>query len=204
MKIGVQETFERLNNLAWEYRLGISTRGKGSVETSDEEHIYYGSVSYPTITSVLDRLNLAPHDVFVDLGCGKGRVVCCAAQRNVKEVIGIEYSKDLSDIAEKNSSKLRKRKAPINIVHSPVEDFDYAKGTVFYMFHPFGPATLQKVVSKLAAIHDRERRTLKMAYVWPMHESVLKQQRWLEELDRWEAHHPRSRGHHISFWKTRE
>lgn len=204
MNQGIRNVLERIHNLTWEYRLGIATRGKGSAETSDDEHVYYGSVQYPTIRSVLSRLSLKPNDVFVDLGCGKGRVVCCAAQQEVKEVIGIEYSRDLALLAEENSRKMKGRKSPIRIIHSPVEDFDYAEGTAFYMFHPFGPRTLQAVIAKLGAIHQRDRRPIRMAYVWPMHESVLRQQTWLMEFDRWEPQNPLSRGHLISFWKTAE
>ncbi len=186
----------------WEYRLGISTRGKGPEDPADEEHIYYGSVQYQTIHSVLGHLRLQPDDIFVDLGCGKGRVVCCAARHKVEEVIGIEYSDELAESAKRNSIGLRGRKSPISIVHAPVEDFDYNRGTVFYMFHPFGPVTLQRVMAKLATILERERRPMRLAYVWPMHESVLRGQHWLAEFDRWEPNDARSGGHRVSFWKT--
>lgn len=198
------QPFERLSNLAWEFRLGISTRGKGAVETDDKEHIYYGSISYSGIEAVLNRLLLTKDDVFVDLGCGKGRVVSLAARQIVKEVIGIEYSGELVALAEKNSRTLRGRRSPVRIVHASVDEFDYAQGTVFYVFHAFGPLTLDRVVTRLHAIYNAEHRSMRLAYVWPMHESILKQQDWLDEFDRWEPDNSKAQGHLVSFWRTRE
>ena len=58
-----------------------------------EQH-YYATVPYRAIFRILTFLSLKPSDVFVDLGCGKGRVVCCAATYDIAEAIGIEYVRE--------------------------------------------------------------------------------------------------------------
>lgn len=40
--------------------------------------------------------------VFVDIGCGKGRVVLVAAERKFKRVVGIDIAEELLDVARKN------------------------------------------------------------------------------------------------------
>src|SRR4051794_27662217 len=80
----------RLANLAWDRRLAISTRGVIPVAHEDSHH--YATMNYRTIWPILDHLALGPSDVFVDVGCGKGRVLCCAAHYPVGKVIGVDLS----------------------------------------------------------------------------------------------------------------
>ena len=47
----------------------------------------------------MNYLKLDANDVFVDLGCGKGRAVFLAAAQKLKKVIGVELRKELADIA---------------------------------------------------------------------------------------------------------
>ena len=77
----------RLNNLGWERRLGISTRGSVPVDFPDAHH--YAAMQYSSIFEVLRFLSLSSSDTFVDIGSGKGRVVCCAARHAVAKVVGI-------------------------------------------------------------------------------------------------------------------
>ncbi len=51
------------------------------------------------VDALLDLLNVGPEDVFVDLGCGDGRVVLEAAKRGAKAVC-IEVDRVLCNIAE--------------------------------------------------------------------------------------------------------
>src|SRR3954452_4600072 len=92
---------DRLNNLWWEYRLGISTRGRTPVNHPDSVH--YATMRYSTIWSVLNHLDLQPSDVFVDVGSGKGRVLCCAAYHDVRRVIGVDLSAELCKEASTNA-----------------------------------------------------------------------------------------------------
>jgi SAM-dependent methyltransferase len=49
----------------------------------------------------LDMLQLTPDDVFVDLGCGDGRVVAAALRRGVRRGIGIELDAELAGSARR-------------------------------------------------------------------------------------------------------
>jgi hypothetical protein len=55
----------------------------------------------------LDKLNVdAAQFTFVDFGSGKGRVLLIAAERPFREVFGIEFSRELHEIALENISRL--------------------------------------------------------------------------------------------------
>lgn len=68
-------------DMLWDYRLNIRTRGVFEVSTVGAFH--YATVSYTFIREILRSLFLKPTDVFVDLGCRKGRVVCLAERLNI-------------------------------------------------------------------------------------------------------------------------
>src|SRR5262245_33205644 len=85
----------RLQNLLWERRLGISTHGTVAVDHPDSSN--YSAMHYTSIRQVLRRLALESSDVFVDIGSGKGRVLCCAALYPLRAVVGVDLSAELNE-----------------------------------------------------------------------------------------------------------
>jgi precorrin-6B methylase 2 len=187
----------RASNLWWEFTLGISTRGIVAVEHADSVH--YGTMGYPTIRSILDHLALAASDVFVDIGSGKGRVLCCAALYGVKHVYGVDVSKQLCQVARTNAMKMRRRRAPISVAASPAGDFDYSDATVLFLFDPFGARTLEPLLDKVG----REARgSVRIAYANPTHDHVFERQAWLERTAHWDADEMGIE-HPVSFYRSR-
>jgi SAM-dependent methyltransferase len=179
--------FFRAESLFWENWLGIRTRATRtpSERSRDAEHKIYTPTIYRMIFQVLRRLPLKDSDVFVDLGCGKGRVVCCAAHLGAARVIGIEYVKEICEIADKNAELMRHRRSPITIKHGEAQDYDFTEGTVFYMYNAFGPNTLRTVLSKIEAGLQRNPREVRIAYVNPMYGLVIRERKWLERYAFW-------------------
>jgi predicted RNA methylase len=173
----------RFNNLYWERRLGISSRGTVDIENPDS--VYYATMDYSAISKVLQRLELQPFDVFVDIGCGKGRVLCCVALAHLRKAIGIDVSPELSAIARKNAQRLRGRHTPIAIYTGMAQDFDYSEGTVFFLFNPFGARTLDACLAKIHS--DVANRPVRIAYATPTHNAVFDKHDWLERYDDWES-----------------
>lgn len=199
----------RLENALYERRLKIRTHGLYNWSPGDwsaSEHLYYFATSYRRIFRILDSLRLGPSDTFIDLGCGKGRVACCAAFYPVREVIGIEDVQELCVEAEKNLQHLRGRRAEARILRCKAEAFDYSTGTAIYMFHPFGPQTLSAVLSRIEQGLRNNPRDLRIIYVNPVHESVLQETDWLQPYDRWPAERRlwTTITHPVSFWKLRD
>lgn len=158
-------TVTRFENMVWEMRLGISTRGIVDVDKPDACH--YATVDYRLIHAVLHRLALAPRDVLIDIGCGKGRVLCCAARMKVRQIVGVEYDSVLAEQARTNVARLRGRKSAVAVIHISAEDFDYHDATAIFMFNPFGPQTLDIVLSK---IERDTANALRLAFINPSSE----------------------------------
>lgn len=192
------ELVVRMNNLWSEQRLGISTRGV--TEIGHEDAVDYATMGYRTIWRVLRHLELGPVDVFVDIGCGRGRVLCCAARHPVEHVHGVDVSPELCEAARANAEHLRGRKAPITVRNTVAQDFDYSDATVLYMFDPFGPATLRQVLDKVRS--DRDEGDVRIAYANPTHEAVVDEQPWLEPAGRWGRDEDRIE-HSVAFYRSR-
>lgn len=174
----------KLRNWTTDFALGIRTTG--IVETRITDGCHASTVDYAIIASVLDRLHLGPEDVFVDIGCGKGRVVCVAARRKLAFVFGIELSSDMAVTASKNIERLRGRYSNAMIHQNDATGYDYSQITVAYLFHPFEANVLERVLTKIR--DDRKGRNFRCAFVnlSPAQEATfLRHQDWLTCISRW-------------------
>jgi SAM-dependent methyltransferase len=194
-----QALSDRLNNLWWERRLGVSTRGV--IPTDHPDSVHYATMGYSTVMTILRRLDLQPSDVFVDIGSGKGRVLCCAARRPVQQVLGVELSDILCRQARANAKRLRGRRAPIEVANTPAEQFDYSTATVLFLFDPFGAATLRPVLKRIG--EETRGHNLRLAYANPTHDSVFQEQSWLHERE-YLSRDDTGWEHDVAFYRSRD
>lgn len=173
----------KLYNYAYDALLGIST--SGIVPAERDNHIYYATVGYAYTIPVISRLGLTESDTFVDVGCGKGRVLCLAARHSIRQAIGVEYSGSLAATARRNADQLRGRVSPILVVCTAAENYDYSEATVLYFFNPFEAPLLDQVLGKIRT--DRARRPLRLAFVMESEAQrrVFTNHSWLSCYDRY-------------------
>jgi precorrin-6B methylase 2 len=196
-----------LHERYWERRFAADTRGWEPVTLIDG--MLYEATPYLLLLEIMRQLELGSNDVFVDLGCGKGRALTMAAQCNAGLVVGVEQSAGLLDIARRNLSNSGISDQRVKIVQGLAQEFDFDDTTVIFMFNPFGAKTLQEVVDCLHLSLRRKPRRLRIVYANPVHEKVLLATRWLENTSTWPAAafpehsfqplNPRM----VSFWQTR-
>jgi len=184
----------------WERSLGIDTKGVKDVNQPDANR--YATFAYSSILKIIDHLDPGPEDVFVDIGSGKGRVVCCAAMRPIKRVIGIDIDRDLCGIARENAGQMRARRSPIEIIESAAQQYDYKDCTKFFLFNSFGAATLQLVLQSISNSLTNNPRSIRFAYVNPMYERLLQELSFLECFDRWERRPWTGLKFDVSFWRS--
>jgi hypothetical protein len=68
---------------------------------------------------------------------------------------------------------------PIEIVHLDVTAFDPKQGSIFYMFNPFGGATMQHILDNIRASLITHPRDIRVLYNNSKHRAVLDMQDWL-------------------------
>ena len=97
------ETGKRLGNLLFER--GVDTAGHASsIEHLHPDRVWYQASGWSYLRRALPRSEVDQHDVFVDFGCGKGRVVYQAAHYPLRRVIGVEIAPELSEWRDRTSS----------------------------------------------------------------------------------------------------
>jgi SAM-dependent methyltransferase len=90
---------------------------------------------------------------FVDLGCGKGRVVIIGSEFPFQDIVGIELSPELARIAQSNVAKIHRQfpgRPPIRIIAGNALDNLLTNGKiVFYLYNPFGRELMSQLVHKI-------------------------------------------------------
>ncbi|MEY4939882.1 MAG: hypothetical protein RIQ93_1617 [Verrucomicrobiota bacterium] len=173
----------RLDDFCWERRLGVSTSGRRPVNFDDAQP--YEAVPYYLNFKLFERVGLRPNDVMVDLGSGEGRAVCAASLLPLKEVIGVEIDPELHAAAERNAGRVRGRRAPIRLICGSATEFNFAGVTALFLFNPFGPATMQKVLDRLHASIEADPREVRIVYVNAVCSHLFQATPWLELYDQW-------------------
>jgi SAM-dependent methyltransferase len=168
-----------IGNVLFERPAGIETAdivrlnelGLGARDRQD-----YHPTPWLTLKRVLSQHEVREDDVFIDFGCGKGRVVFQAAMYPFRRVIGVELVPDLADIARDNIrralSKLRCKH--VEIVTADVVNYEVPDDVTFvYFFDPFHGEIFSAVVQKLLASLRRRPRELTIIYFDPAEEQIL-------------------------------
>ena len=95
------------------------------------------------------------------------------------KVAGIEYDPKLAETARANAQQLRGRRSSIEILTGDAVDADYREGTVFWMFHPFGPETMREVLEKIRRTLEERPRRIQIAYVNCVYIAEFERLDWL-------------------------
>ncbi len=168
----------------------IDTVISGAMETASESSRFgdayvNGPVSYWILRSYLDCRSLGPEEVFYDIGCGHGRVLCLVARHRIKKCVGIELSAEFAEKARANAAALRGRVSPIEVRVGDAAAMDYSDGTTFYFGDPFGADTMRAVLQRIRESIAARPRAIRFIFVLPILErsdavrQVIKDSAWL-------------------------
>lgn len=158
----------------------------------------YESPDYWNLRKIAMQSKLSNEDVVYDIGAGKGRVLCVFARHHVKRCVGIELYEPLCEIARYNAQRLRGRRAPIEIRCQDAAKADYDDGTIYFMFNPFGPDTLQTVIHRIVASLEKHPRGVTIVYYNEQHGAILASSNVLRRVDEFRTFS----GVRVSFWSN--
>jgi SAM-dependent methyltransferase len=123
---------------------------------------------------ILSHLPIHPDVyVFVDLGCGKGLTLMLAARIGFKRIIGVEFASNVYQTALANLKKFQQRAGQIKqieIILGDAAEFEFPiEPLVIYLFNPFGPEVVVKVLANLSRSLSMHPRSCWIVYVNPRH-----------------------------------
>jgi cyclopropane fatty-acyl-phospholipid synthase-like methyltransferase len=168
----------------YDKKLGIDTSESYFCSSNDSASLYkdmhiHRPTPYDTLRLVVDYLKLKQDDIFVDFGCGKGRAVFFVAMQRLKKVIGVELDKRLVDIAGENLKNVKINNTPIEIVNADAAVFNIKDANIFFMFNPFGPKTVKKVIDNIKQSLTANPREIRIVYYNPDYKYLLDTEDWL-------------------------
>ena len=122
---------------------GIVSAAESDIEDADGCNRYQ-AVDPEFFAEAMAHLPIDPREyTFVDLGCGKGRALILAVEAGFRYVDGVELSPYLCSIARRNVGT----SFPGLIFNISAADAGfYKRPTVVFLYNPFGPEVLRKVL----------------------------------------------------------
>lgn len=113
-----------------------------------ESHGATGSQSapYPGLDIILGDIVLTREDSFIDIGCGKGRVIAYMVSRKFPcRITGIEINPDVASVAGRWTARLPN----VEIIEGDAFGLDYNDYTVLFMYRPMETFTFKMFVEFL-------------------------------------------------------
>ena len=168
----------------WDERLNIVTTGL-SASHADLNHNAYEPTPYSVLGRLVESGYVTPDSRWLDYGCGKGRVGFFLNRHTGCSVTGVEYNREIYDLAMKNHAAYEGEN--IRFVLANAETYEIGTETCFYFFNPFSVALLQSVLSRILRSYYENPRQMRLFFYYPSDEyrSVLMESDFifLEELD---------------------
>jgi histone methylation protein DOT1 len=152
-----------------------------SLEISSEnvQHgVYYEPTPTRVFRHIMRGLTIA-HErfTFCDLGSGLGRTLLLASDYPFHAIVGVEFSETLHRIAEENIRIYRSsrqkcfaiRSAWMDAAEWPIPD----EPTVFFLYNPFLPPVMTRVLTNIKESLDRAPREVVIVYYNPLSAHVI-------------------------------
>ncbi len=120
----------------------------------------------------LQTTNYKPFKHFLDMGCGKGRAMCMAAHHGFNNVTGIDLSKELCQVAERNLTITKQQFSQLQykVINNDAFYYEIPEDVdCIFFFNPFDEIIMSAVVNNIFESLDANPRKLKIIYVNPLH-----------------------------------
>ena len=115
---------------------------------------------------------IKPHDVLVDIGCGRGRVINWWLHQGCNnKMIGIE----LDAVTAEQTRRRLKTRANVTIITGNAVEHLPPDGTIFYLYNPFDPPVVNEFRDRMKALFAG-RHPITILYYSCKHIDVFREQ----------------------------
>ena len=170
------------NEIRGEKKYNIQTTGADELDSLEDKGIdtehatIYMPVSYDVIESVFDHFPPARYKHFIDIGCGKGRALCVAAQLGAMKLTGIDFSKEFCDQSKLNLLKTQQRLPAMQfkVLNNDAFYFDIPHDAdCIFMFNPFDEMIMNGVIENIEISIEEHPRPITIIYANPMQKHLF-------------------------------
>jgi SAM-dependent methyltransferase len=144
---------------------GIAESNLQITSANRDKGIAYDPCPWSTLRRSLSLVSLPVEGLtFIDIGCGKGKVLLSAMVLPFKRIIGVEFSSYLCRVAEQNlaSARFFDRKCPsiavicADAVQYPIPE----EPTIFFFANPFGYDVMEIVLGNIVTSYLKAPRQI--------------------------------------------
>lgn len=152
--------------------LHIKTNSVGEKLDQSSHYHHYEATAYWMLDELFNQYSLEKTDVFVDFGCGKGRVLYYVHNRFQVSVTGVEMNQQLYQAGLENEETYRRnRKKDDNVIRIEcclAEKYEIeASENCFFFFNPFSLQIFMKVVGNILFSVEQNKRRVDILLYYP-------------------------------------
>ena len=162
----------------WDMVHGVDTCGQIPLSRVDfqaenkvpglEYHSHHPGVS----RAALKSLNVQHENyTFIDVGCGKGRMLLLASEFPFRRIIGLEFAPPLAMIAKRNVQTYRwnaQRCRKIEVLTGDATEYELPpEPAVLYFYNPFPSVVMGRVFQNIESSMERTPRDLVVVFTGP-------------------------------------
>lgn len=162
--------------------LGIDTTSMVRLTKTSSKNIVHGVryqaseirlVEWALVSSEVDFENTT----FVDVGCGKGRVLILACRKPFNRIIGFDYSESVLNVCRKNLRHLG-LESRCEVCHEDASKFQFPDGNLMLFFYnPFHSPLFEEVLERIRSI----KSPVTIVYLGPKRDAL--DCSWLRKID---------------------
>jgi SAM-dependent methyltransferase len=175
-----------LADLSFDWKHGTDTMKWVDVdffETASQNKsraVRYQATKVRPLAKLLSKLRLPTTGSFLDLGCGKGRVLLIASQLGYRRVVGVEFCSHLCRQARQNVDRFRTQHpdcSPIDVIESDVALYRFAGDeSVLFMYNPFDQVVVKQTMDNVRTSVRMMPRDIWLIYNTPLQHETIQQQ----------------------------
>ncbi|MEP7166238.1 MAG: class I SAM-dependent methyltransferase [Ferruginibacter sp.] len=143
----------------------------------------YMPASYDMLEALFAEIKHLSLSHFLDIGCGKGRVMCVAAHHGFNLVTGIDFSKELCGYAKKNLEMTKKQFPSLSykVINNDAFYYDIPRDVdCIFLFNPFDEMIMSGVIENIETSLEEFPRDIYILYLNPLHKKQFIENGYVE------------------------
>ena len=174
MRRTAQSVLSVCEDALFEARNGVSTMARieqSEIDVASESRRFghrHQATRVRHFRMLMKKLALPRESVFVDFGSGMGRALLIATRFDFRRIVGVEYSRELCELARHNSAIFRRktgRGSNIEIVEADAATYEIQDDqNVFYFYNSFDAEILAQVQANIMRSLDTSPRPMWLVY----------------------------------------
>lgn len=165
-------------NKDYDKLLSVKTKNIGMQAIEQHENYSpYEATPYPLLYTLFNSYQLTETDVFVDFGCGTGRILFFVQHIYNSFVVGIEMNEQLYKKTKQNKQRYLQNQNSttdkIAVIHAHAEKYTIQEEeNKFYFFNPFSSDVFAQVIENIGHSYEKKRRTIDLIFYYPRMEYI--------------------------------